>query len=238
MSLTQARARGSNRGRRVTIAFGDRVRGSRYSDCLATESSGEPFFVFPVPPARAKPVRAVRSTLVTSGLGVLQARGLFDRYLAALEARHRDAAKGVVAASWLPADFMHAHYAAWDTLGLSAAEVRAIGKTIASGVRDTLQLAVKHLASGIGATPWTAMAQYGRLWSRSFDGGGVRIERLGPKEASLAFSELPFAGSPYFRGSLVAIHEDALGLLATKMYARIVPKSVAPAGFELRLSWV
>lgn len=202
------------------------------------DSTAEVFLVWPTPPARAKPVRAVRSTLVTSGLGVLQARGLFDRYLAAIGDRHRAEVHGIVAGAWLPAEFMHAHYAAWDTLGLSAAEVRAIGRTIGSGVRDTMQLALKHLANGIGATPWAAMAQYGRLWSRAFDGGGIRIDRIGPKEASLVFTELPFSRSAYFRGSLLAIHEDALGLFATKMYARVVPSRAAPEGLEIRLSWV
>ena len=201
-------------------------------------AASEPFVVFPAPPARAKPIRAVRSTLVTSGLAILHARGLFDRYAKALDARYHDEMRGVVAASWLSTEFMQAHYAAWDSLGLSPAEVRTIGRTIASGVRDTLQLAVKHLASGVGATPWTVMAQYGRLWSRSFDGGGVRVDRLGPKEAGVLFSEIPFARSAYFRGSLLAFHEDALGLFASKMYARISPSTIGLTAFEIRLSWV
>ncbi len=70
-----------------------------------------------------------------------------------------------------------------------------------------------------------------------FDGGGFRMTRLVPKESSLVFSEIPFARSAYFRGSLLAIHEDALALFATKMSARFVPNSLTATSFEVRLSW-
>jgi hypothetical protein len=98
-------------------------------------------------------------------------------------------------------------------------------------------LAVKHITTGVGVTPWTILGQYARLWSRAFDGGGVRIERAGPKDALLTFTELPFVRSPYFQGLFVAIHERALGTFTSKMYARIMAGTVREAGFTLRLAW-
>ena len=196
------------------------------------------FLALPREPERAAAVRGVRSTLVTSGLVILRDRGLFDRYLASIPLAHRPTVRGLIAGEWLPTEFMLAHYAAWDSLGLTADEIRVIGSAVSSRVSDNLLLAIKHITTGIGATPWTVLAQYPRLWSRAFDGGGVRIERSGPKEATIWLLEMPFARSAYFRGSLMAIHESALGLFATKLYARILPRSVADTTFAIRLAWV
>ena len=201
-------------------------------------ATSETLLVIPPPPERAIAVRAVRSTLVTSGLGQLRERQLFDRYLAAMPPRHRDSVPGLTAGVWLPTEFMLAHYAAWDSLMLSTEHVRAIGMAIASRAADSFLGSLKHIASGLGATPWTMLAQYQRLWSRAFDGGGIRISRVGPKEATLAFSEIPFAQSAYFRGSLLALHENGLTLFATKVYARVLTATLAPTRFEIRIAWV
>jgi hypothetical protein len=82
------------------------------------------------------------------------------------------------------------------------------------------------------------LEQYGRLWSRAFDGGGVRVERVGPKDAAMTFTDIPFARSGYFQGSLVAIHERALGTVSTKIYARVAPASVRESSFLMKLAWV
>jgi hypothetical protein len=201
-------------------------------------ATSETVLVLPPPPARAIPVRAVRSTLVTSGLAQLRERRLFDRYLVAMPPPHREAIPGLTAGVWLPTEFMLAHYAAWDSLTLSTEHVRAIGAAIAARAADSFLGSLKHIASGLGATPWTMLAQYQRLWSRAFDGGGIRISRIGPKEATLAFSEIPFAPSAYFRGSLLALHENGLSLFSSKVYARVLTASLTPTRFELRIAWV
>jgi hypothetical protein len=200
--------------------------------------SSETVLILPPAPARAVPVKAVRSTLVTSGLALLRERTLFDRYLAGLAAAHRSVIPGLTAGVWLPTEFMLAHYAAWDSLNLSADEIRAIGTAIAARAAESFLGSIKHIASGLGVTPWTALEQYPRFWTRAFDGGGIRISRVGPKEATIAFSEIPFAPSPYFRGSLTALHENALHLFSSKVYVRVVPASVAPTKLELRVAWV
>src|SRR5262249_59014952 len=82
-------------------------------------SNAEAFLAHPPPPARPKIVRAVRSTLVSSGLVILRERGLFDRYAATLSTTHVETVRGIVAGAWLPTEFMIAHYAAWDGLGLA-----------------------------------------------------------------------------------------------------------------------
>jgi predicted secreted protein len=203
-----------------------------------SRSHAETFLVYPLPPARPKMVRAVRSTLVTSGLVALRERGLYERYAANLAPTHLETVRGLVAGTWLPAELMGAHYAAWDALGLSAEDVRVIGTNIAARVGENMLLAIKNLTAIAGVTPWDALAQYGRLWTRAFDGGGIRIERAGPKDATLHFSEVPFARSNYFQGSLVAIHDQALGMFAGKMYTRVLMGSTHDTGFSMRMAWV
>ena len=44
----------------------------------------------------------VRSTLLLSSLQSLRTRGLFERYVAVLDAAHRDAMLEAVAGAWLP----------------------------------------------------------------------------------------------------------------------------------------
>ena len=198
----------------------------------------EVFLVYPTPPTRAKVMRAVRSTLVSSGLAILRERGLYDRYASSLPAKHLETVRGIVAGTWMPTDFMIAHYAAWDALGLSQDDIRAIGLNVAAAVGENMLLAIKNLTTGVGVTPWAVLAQYGRLWTRAFDGGGIRIEKAGPKDALLHFTEVPFARSSYFQGSIVAIHEQALGMFATKLYARVVPGSTRETSFSMRLAWV
>ena len=175
---------------------------------------------------------------MTTGLGILRERGLFDRYTAALLPHHREAVLALVAGSWLPTEFMIAHYAAWDSLALSPEQIRAIGTNVASGVRDNMFRALKHLTTGAGVTPWTLLGQHARLWARAFDGGGVRVDRSGPKDATLFFTELPFSRSPYFQGSLLAIHQRVLGTFSTKLYAQLVRGSVRDSSLAMRLAWV
>src|SRR5271169_6286867 len=100
-------------------------------------ASTETVLTLPAPPGRAVPVKAVRSTLVTSGLAILRERQLFDRYLAALPPTRRAAIPGLTAGVWLPTDFMLAHYAAWDSLGLSTDDVRGIGSAIAARAAES-----------------------------------------------------------------------------------------------------
>jgi len=198
----------------------------------------DPFLVHPKPPERAKPVSAVRSTLITTGLAVLRDCGLYDRYASALAPEHVETVRSLVAGAWLPTAFMLAHYQAWDSLCLSPEEIRHIGHKVGAGVGSNMLLTITKFATGAGVTPWTVFEQYGRLWARAFEGGGVRVERAGPKDATLFFSEIPFARSPYFRGSVLAIHEKAFGMFATKIVARALPGSVSTTAFALRFAWV
>jgi hypothetical protein len=104
-------------------------------------------------------------------------------------------------------------------------------------MHESALLALKRLATGTGITPWVVLSQYGRFFSRIFDGGSVRITKRGPKDAFFTVREVPFAHFGYFRHTFCGIHEAGLGLVCQTIYAHAVPVSTEDS-FSMRLAWV
>ncbi|HEY2518430.1 MAG TPA: hypothetical protein VGI39_46495 [Polyangiaceae bacterium] len=191
----------------------------------------------PPPGKRAEPVKRVRSTIIAGGLAALRANGHFDSYAAALDGESREALLATVAGAWLPVDLALAHYRACDALQLSHADMLAIGLTVGSRAHDSLLLGLKQLASAAGVTPWTLVSQYDRLWARTFDGGGFRILRVGPKDGVIELNQVPLAASPYFRSAFCGVNLSGLNLVTRKAFVRLQPGSGA-LSFSMRASWV
>jgi len=172
----------------------------------ARSRAEEIFYEYPEPPERPTQVKRMRSTVVTSSWASLRARGVFDRYWAALDESQHSAAKSVIAGVWLPAEFMHAHYSACESLHLPPQEIQEIGRGVGQRMHESALLALKRLATGAGITPWTALSQYGRFFTRIFEGGAVRITKRGPKDAHLTVRDVQFSRFAYFRGTFCGIH--------------------------------
>jgi hypothetical protein len=183
-------------------------------------------------------LRALRSTVVVSGIAVFRARGIFDAYSANLAPEMRDMILTTVAGTWLHSRFALAHFAAVDAIGLTNDEAFDVGATSARRFGQTLWGAVIRMARGAGVDPWTVLGMYDRLWSRSFDGGGFVVTRVGPKEASIDISSMPFARHAYFRNALRGTHHALLSLFAQTLYVREVPRKTHEEGFRMRISWV
>jgi hypothetical protein len=194
--------------------------------------------VYPLPPTLVRSVVSGRSTLLCSGIASFRSRGLLDRYLAGLPDSLREEMANLIAGVWLPVSTVNAHFAAAEQLGLSAEEAFAIGVESGTRTQQTVLKTLTRLAAGAGADPWTALGQYGRLWSRVFDGGGVVIRRLGRKEALVTLSELPFARFEYFRHAFRGSNHAGLSPFARTLYVREHPALRSVNGFALRLSWV
>jgi hypothetical protein len=181
---------------------------------------------------------AVRSTLLTASIDALKSRGRFDDYCALLPPELRESMLFGVAGVWLPMKVASAHYAAVDALGFTDAETVDNGRSVGGRLNSTLLGVVIKLAGQAGATPWVPLAQTGKLFERVFRGGGLQVERLGPKEARIEVVGLPLMSSPYFRGALRGQVRAGCELFCKRAYAREVePRSVLNAG-ALRVSWV
>ena len=86
-------------------------------------------------------------------------------------------------------------------------------------------------------TPWTVLGQVRKLWDRTWRGGDLAIDKLGPKDAELEFVGWPLASSPYVRHAMRGVCEGMLALFCQKVYVREVPKNRKSA-VTYRIGWV
>jgi hypothetical protein len=140
--------------------------------------------------------------VLLASVASLRDEGLFDAYAAHLPRRAHENIIDNVAGVWVPLDDALEHYRACDTLGLNADEQATLGKLTFRRTKGTLLGTVVSLARGAGATPWTFFPQFQRFWSRGYDGGGVRVLRLGPKDARIDVVENDLCTSAYYRNAL------------------------------------
>lgn len=203
---------------------------------VVARNEGELILDFPKP---LEPVSAVRSTLITSSLTSLRARGLFERYDALQTSSHRTKILNVVAGEWLPLEVAQAHYRACDALGLSEGEQIAIGKDVSRRLHETFLSLIVKAARGVGMTPWVLLAKGNMMQNRLCVGGGVRVTKLGPKSARIALAGLPHMAIPYVRHGLVGLYTAAVELLGSNVATRIVKSESSDPGrlFVLRIDW-
>jgi hypothetical protein len=169
-------------------------------------ASGQVVVPFPVP---LQPLSSVRSTLLLASVSALRAGGHFAAYAAVLPSEHRAAVLESIAACWVPSAAALAHYRACDRLGLTSLEQMALGRQTGDGLRRHLTRAVGTLAREV-VSPWLVFQHFNRFWSRTFNGGGVSVVKLGPKDAEIIYARCTLLQSPYFRSALRGV---ALGLL-------------------------
>jgi hypothetical protein len=213
-----------------------RPLGSALQSLVVQRNDGEIILDYP---KTLEPVTSVRSTLITSSLTSLRARGLFERYDALQTSPHRQKILNLVAGEWLPVEIAFAHYQACDALGLSVEEQVAIGKDVSRRIHDTFLSLVVKAARGVGVTPWLLLPQGNKMQGRLCIGGGLRVCKLGPKSVRIELVRLPHLVIPYVRHGLLGLYTAAVELLASNVTARIVKsESADPARlFVLRIDW-
>lgn len=186
----------------------------------------------------AVPVTHMRSTVIVSGVAVMRARGLFDRYVEHLGPEARQAILEAIAGTWLPVQYVTEHFGAIDALGLTPEEAFDVGASSGKRFGTTLWGTLVRLAKAGGADPWLPMRSYERIFGRAVHGGGFVVRAHGPKEASIELLSLPFCRFRYFRGAACGSHATLIGFFADTVYVREVPGTAHPNGFKMSLSWV
>ena len=195
----------------------------------------EVFVDFPCPPEKLSPPRHVRSTLIGSSLRTLRERQLFDTYLTFLDPLHRTTLLESVAGVWLPIDAGIAHYRACDALDLSAATSTAIGREVGARIHGTFLGTMLRAARSAGVTPWRAFSYSNKLYERLFDGGGCRVLRTGPKDATMECAGNALAGVPYFRRGMMGLWQVALEQFCQR--AHLVATGGTPTSFKVDIAW-
>lgn len=203
---------------------------------VVARDDGELILDYPSP---LNATTSIRSTLITSSLSSLRARGLFERYEAVQTSPHRDIILKCVAGEWLPLEVGRAHYEACDGLGLSVEEQIGIGKDVSRRIHETFLSLIVKAARGVGVTPWLLLPKGNVMQSRLYVGGGIRIFKLGQSSAHVELARMPLLGIPYVRWGTVGVYTAAVELLAKSATTRIVKtESSDPERLlVLRIDW-
>jgi hypothetical protein len=129
-----------------------------------------------------------------------------------------------------------AHYAACDSLGLTAEQHVQCGRSTFDEARGTLLGTAVRMARGAGLTPWTFLPLLQRFWDRGFDGGAVSVTRAGPKDAHATVVQCAVVASPYFKNGLRGLLAALMELTCTKAYVT-ERRSHLPGSLSFRVQW-
>ena len=188
-------------------------------------------------PTPVVPVRHARSTIILGSLATVRESGRFSEYEARLSASHRDVLLNLVAGAWVPLDLAFAHYQACDELGFTRDQAVANGRATFDKTSGTLLGTVIRMAKEAGVSPWTIFPQYQRFWSRAYDGNGVAVYNLGPKEVRVDIVQSRLVESRYYRDALRGLLIGVTELFCTKAYVTERPGRLAPMSASFRMQW-
>jgi hypothetical protein len=189
-------------------------------------------------PSPCPPTKQARSTIVLSSLASLKNAGHYDRYVKLLDPAARDVLLQAVAGSWLPIGIGLAHYRACDALGLQPDAEVAMGRGTFEGAGAVIFGTVTRLAKGSGVSPWTVLPHFQRFWDRAYDGGGLRVVKLGPKDARIEMQQCPLADHRYFRNGIRGLVAAVFGVFTQRAYVKDVSGARLPGTMALRAQWV
>lgn len=149
--------------------------------------------------SRVERTTRVRSTLLCASIQSLRSRQLYEPYLAELTAAERTEVHALTAGIWLPVERALTHYAACDRLHLERSQRIEIGTDVGHRIQQSLVSVIVRLTREGGMTPWSVVSRAEKLRQQTWDGGGIRVAKLGPKDAHLEWVGQPCARSPHFR---------------------------------------
>jgi hypothetical protein len=159
-----------------------------------------------------------------------------DRYEAALDAAARDAVAEIgVVGVWLPLNIALAHYRACDSLGLGANAIAAIGRSTNDKVKGSVYGTFIRAFKEAGLTPWAVIPQFQRFWDRTYEGGCLRVTKLGPKEARVDVINCALCQSHYWRHALRGLSCGLIELVCSRAYATELVNS--PDSLSYRYQW-
>ncbi len=183
------------------------------------------------------PITKIRTTLLSASLLAIKERGLFDDYKRELSTEHREYIESIVGMDWAPFEVGMAHYGALDRLRLSNNEQYEIGLQVGARINQSLLGMAMRLAGEAGATPWTALGQLPRLWTRMLDGGAIGIYELAPKDARIELLGCPLARYGYCRNGWRGMIVGALTPLCRRIFITEIPELSDDNNFAMHAAW-
>ncbi len=181
--------------------------------------------------------RHMRSTILLSALESVRLAGYGDAYLERLEEPHKQTLLHTVAGTWLPIEVAHAHYRACEALNLSADVQTEIGRRTGEHTRSILLGTVAQLAKQAGVTPWTLIPHLQKFWDRGYDGGGMTIVKVGPKEARIDILRCSLCEFRHFRNALRGLVMVLMDYFCSRSFVTELPGKRPDATAYYKLQW-
>ncbi|HEY6877967.1 MAG TPA: hypothetical protein VI299_08100 [Polyangiales bacterium] len=183
------------------------------------------------------PASNFRTTWLASSLTALRERSLFSAYLGHLPRDYHDLIVGSIAGQWAPIEVARQHYDACDQLGLDKETLEQIGVSVTQRVHGTALSTVVKLAKQGGVNPWVGLAQLNRLWGRVWDGGGVGVYRVGPKDAVVEIAAWPLADISYLRDTMPSVVRAMVELFCRRAYSHLHRPLCSRQSLGIHISW-
>jgi hypothetical protein len=202
---------------------------------MASTGVGAP--IYELPPNLGS-LDAARGTVFFLDWRWLRAQNLHDGYVAQIRPVLRERLLGVATGDWVPVELLHEHYRALDAMGLTREQAVDCGVSVGEGLHGSMLRTIVKLAGHLGATPWSAIGQAQKLWSRSWRGGGILPIRLGDKSARLEFVRNPATRSAFHRGSVAGAISVGIGWLCKKHTIKEIDSERRGDSFVLHAEWI
>lgn len=197
----------------------------------------EPESVVLALPAIIKPLRHARSTILIGSISAIRASDRWEQYVAALAPDAREYLLHLVAGVWVPVEMAMQHYRACETLGFTTEEQMKNGRFTFDRAGASVFGTLSRMAREAGVTPWTALPHMQRFWERGYDGGGISVTRLGPKDCRIVARDVPLLRSPYYRNALRGLVWAVIDLFSRKTFLS-ERKPPSPDAIVVQAQWV
>jgi hypothetical protein len=188
-------------------------------------------------PTSIPPLTAARGSIVVMDWQALREHGLFDAYVAAVSAQPWAALGELTTGSWVPLELLREHYLALDSLQLQDALIRDIGREVGERVHGAFLLTLIRLAGKCGMSPWLALEQTYKLWTRTWNGGSIVVHRVGATHARIALSDAPVCHSRFFCTSLAGVIHAGLAPFGRDLGVELVSGGRSGSTVSYRVSW-
>lgn len=185
-------------------------------------------------------VTHIRGIILTKSMENLVQAGLHERYLKELEPELHESMRFVIAASWVPIELARAHYEACDRMRLGDRTTDDLGSRMAASMSGPLFASLLRATRSAGMESlWTVLKQKDRLWDRMYQGGGVTVIKVGPKDLILENHGISLAESRHFKAAYRAYWSALGALFAKAAHVKFVsPREPHPHRIAIAGSWV
>ncbi len=181
--------------------------------------------------------RHARSTVLLGSLAGVRAGGRIDEYSNRLTPTQREVLLNMVAGAWVPMEIAYAHYEACEALGYSPDQQVANGRATFDRTSGTLLGTVIRMAKEAGVSPWNVLPHFQRFWERGYDGGGIQVVKVGPKEARVDVVQVRLCDLRYYRNALRGLVTGVVELFCQKAYVHERQGPRPPSSSSMRVQW-